>query len=120
MNPFHQFSRHFALLLPALLLIGVAPLGAVEVHVATNGDGSNPGTSAKPFATLEGARDAVRSLIKKGLDVNVTIRIHSGRYELERTLVVGLDDSTPTGRTITYAAVEGEGPVFTSCKVIDG
>jgi hypothetical protein len=33
---------------------------AAGSHVATNGNDANPGTKAKPFATLKRARDAIR------------------------------------------------------------
>ena len=34
---------------------------AAEFHIASTGNDANPGTAAKPFATLQKARDAVRS-----------------------------------------------------------
>ena len=36
---------------------------AAEFYVAADGDDTNPGTEAQPFATVGKARDAVRSLI---------------------------------------------------------
>jgi hypothetical protein len=37
----------------ALLLLPLAALNAAELHVASNGDDANPGTEAKPFATIQ-------------------------------------------------------------------
>jgi hypothetical protein len=34
---------------------------ATEFYVALNGNDANPGAKAKPFASLEAARDAIRS-----------------------------------------------------------
>ncbi|MFA6561228.1 MAG: hypothetical protein WCV00_04915 [Verrucomicrobiia bacterium] len=48
-------------LLSILTLIAVTLVGtAAEFYVATNGDDANPGTKAKPFATLERARNAAQ------------------------------------------------------------
>ena len=48
-------------------LLAVAMFGcqitlAAEFHVAPTGNDANPGTKAKPFATLERARETVRAL----------------------------------------------------------
>ena len=42
------------------LLLTVGPALSATFHVAPGGSDTNPGTSEKPFATLEAARDAVR------------------------------------------------------------
>lgn len=38
---------------------------AAEFHVAPGGSDANPGTKAKPFATLEAARNAIRAVKSK-------------------------------------------------------
>jgi hypothetical protein len=42
----------------ALALAGSLPTGTLQFHVAPTGNDANPGTAARPFATLERARDA--------------------------------------------------------------
>ena len=54
--------KHAITLLAALLLAPLAALHAAEFHVALNGSDANPGTSSKPFASLERARDEIRKL----------------------------------------------------------
>jgi hypothetical protein len=49
-------------LFTVLLMTLPASLCAAEFHVAPNGNDANPGTGAKPFATLERGRDAARKL----------------------------------------------------------
>jgi hypothetical protein len=44
----------------ALALVRTAAF-ATGFHVAPNGHDANPGTQAKPFATRECARDAIRT-----------------------------------------------------------
>ena len=57
---------------------------AASFTIATNGDDKNPGTQQQPFATLEGARGAIRNLKKRsGLPPGgVTVWIHGGIYPL--------------------------------------
>ena len=57
-----------------------APRSAPAFHVAVGGDDANPGTEAAPFATLAGARDAVRERIRDVLTDDVVVEIHGGRY----------------------------------------
>lgn len=60
---------------------------AGEFHVAPGGDDNNPGTPAKPFTTLERARDAAR---QAGGGVVV---LESGTYRRSDTLVLDARDS---------------------------
>jgi hypothetical protein len=53
--PLHS-SVHSAVKLPEL------PPAIYTVHVAPQGNDANPGTAKKPFATLERARDEIRSV----------------------------------------------------------
>lgn len=43
------------------LMAAALTAGAAEFHVAPNGDAANTGSAARPFATLEAARDAIRA-----------------------------------------------------------
>lgn len=97
-----------------------------DFYVATNGSDEWSGTLAQPdasqtdgpFATLERARDAVRGLRKRGAG-DVVVLIRGGTYQLNRTVVFGLQDSGQGTATITYAAYPGEKPVFSSGQEID-
>lgn len=93
-------------------------MNKTTLYVSPAGNDSNPGSQEKPLASLKGARDAVRKLIKDGLENDLRIEIAGGKYQLDETVVFGLEDSAPAGCTITYAAREGEEPIFTSGKKI--
>jgi len=76
-----------------ILTIGVmlsSPLWSAEFHVSPQGDDANDGSSAKPFATLTRARDAMRAAKKNGGD---TIWIHGGNFALPQTLELIAADS---------------------------
>jgi hypothetical protein len=94
--------------------------GAAELYVSPGGADSNPGTKERPLATLEGARNAVRGLIANSPKENITVWIRGGTYRLRKTVVFGLEDSAPLGRTITYQAYAGEEPIFTSAVPVTG
>jgi len=63
-------------------------------YVATNGSDANPGTREAPFATLEGARDAVRKQIQKGLKEPVTVKITEGVYYTGNIVLTDEDGGT--------------------------
>lgn len=99
-----------------------------DFYVSVNGDdgwsGVAPVTDAissdGPFATLSRARDAVRELKQKSPDKNVVVHIRGGRYQLDETVVFGLEDSGQGSTTVTYEAYPGETPVFSSGQEISG
>lgn len=82
-----------------------------NLYVAPDGDDSNPGTEAKPFATLERARDAVRKF-KQNVPKPITIFVREGTYYLSRPLVFTPADSGTDLQPITYAAYPGEKPTI--------
>ena len=76
---------------------------AADFYVAPNGSDANSGTQAKPFATVERARDAIRELKKAGpLKEAVTVRLAGGNYPLAREVRFGPEDSGTAAFPITY------------------
>jgi hypothetical protein len=86
-------------------------------HVAPNGNDANPGTESKPFATIEKARQTVRSLNKK-MTGDIVVLIHDGTYFLEQPLVFESLDSGMNGYDVIYQAVPGATPVISGGKRI--
>jgi len=89
-------------------------LKAVFIYIATNGDDSNPGTRAKPFATLERAKMAVRSLKVNNPGVDITVYLKGGTYPIRETVVFGLEDSGGENQSITYESFPGESAILSS------
>jgi hypothetical protein len=87
---------------------------AADFHVSPRGHDQNPGTEARPFATLTRARDAVRELKKTQPARDYVVTIHGGIYRVHETIVFTLSDSAADGHTITYSAAANEKPVFTT------
>lgn len=94
--------------IPAMLLAAEPTL-----FVAPNGKDTAPGTRDKPLATLTGARDTLRR-VRTGRE-KALVYIRGGFYEVGETVVFGPQDSGAT-----YAAYEGEKPVFVASRVING
>ncbi len=109
------------LLIGALLCGGV---GAAEVtlYVAPTGADTATGTAAAPFATLERARDAIRSLKQdgQGLSGPVTVLLREGVYRLQQPLLLTPADSGTATAPITYQACPGERPILSGGEVVTG
>ena len=98
-------SLRIAMTVAALAAATWAPaLASVTLHVKPNGADSNPGTRSRPFATLERARDAVRSLQRNArLDSGpVTVAVHPGIYELPKPMEITSGDSGTAGVPIVW------------------
>ena len=94
--------------------------GATEFHVAINGKDTNGGTRFAPFASLERACAAVRSLkLSRGLSAEgVTVWIHGGEYALSSTFELSADDSGETNRFIVYRSFAKEEVRLTGGRVL--
>ena len=108
-----------ALLVPSA--VSAAPEGKeVVLYVSPSGNDGNGGNREHPFATLEKARDAVRSIRSGpgGREKDVTVRLRGGTYILARPFVLGVEDGGTPGHSVTYAAEEGEMPVLSGGMLI--
>jgi Right handed beta helix region len=83
----------------------------LTLYVSSNaGNDRNPGTLAKPFLTIERARDAIRELKMRAAlgTIAVTVYLRGGIYPLTRTFALSEQDSGISGAPITYAAYQNE------------
>lgn len=100
-------------LLAVALAITAHTAIAADLFVAPHGNDASPGTQAKPFASLERARDAVRELKKAGpLKEAVNVWLRDGVYRLSKPIVFTPGDSGTAGMPVTYASVAGETAVL--------
>lgn len=120
--------------LPACAL-AVLPMSAFagEFFVAPNGNDSNPGTAAAPFATLEKARDAVRqakaasqsasksaSQSETAPDEAWTVHLAEGTYTMTAPIRFSTEDSgTPTA-PVTYRGAENGKTVLSGAIELTG
>ncbi len=87
----------------------------LTLHVSPAGNDSNPGTAQKPLASLEGARDRLRSLRKADTvpAEGAVVLVHGGEYRVGQTFTLGPEDSGRAGAPLVYRAAAGEAPRFT-------
>ena len=109
------------------------PEPAAVFHVASVGatDSAGPaatttpdGSEARPFASLQQARDAVRALKKSHGGIlparGVRVVIHGGEYPVQETLRLTAEDSGTAHSPVVYQAKPGETPVFSGGVRIAG
>ena len=102
---------------------------AAAFFVATRGNDAwsgtlsepNPAKTDGPFASLAGARDAVRELkAKEGLKAPVTVMVRGGCYYLQEPLVLTPADSGTDRGPILYRAYPGEKAVINGGRPVTG
>lgn len=102
-------ARPAHLLILGTILLAILPGRAAQLYVSTAGNDNNPGTRAKPFATLERARDEVRRLrLADRLKGGATIWLGSGDYVRTNALELTAADSGAANAPIVWRAAEGE------------
>jgi hypothetical protein len=89
-------------------VIASASLYAAEIYVSPRGRNGNPGTKAKPVATLQSAQKIVRQYIAEGLQEPVNIVIGGGIYYLDAPLTLSPKDSGTAECPITWCAADGD------------
>ena len=102
------------LLLNAFLISSLSFASAKTVYIAPNGNDANPGTKARPFATVQKAQDAI--------EPGDTVYIRGGIYRMSEAQIARkegiyanvtyLDKSGKPGAMINYFAYPGEKPTF--------
>jgi hypothetical protein len=101
--------KRVVLIATSCLYAGLGWAGGV--YVAPNGNDANPGTKAKPFATLQRARDAARMLEADG-DRRIVVR--GGTY-YDVSLVL-----EPADSGLAIEAAPGETPVLYGGRRVTG
>jgi len=113
-------KRMHCLPIAGLICQTALSLSARDFHVAPEGADANPGTQAKPFATLTAARDAVRALVRDGLTANVTVHVGGGVYFLDEPLTFGPEDSGTARFSVTYRGAADRPTVISGGRRITG
>jgi hypothetical protein len=90
------------------------PKPGLELYVAPGGRDSNPGTRRAPFATLERARDEIRTRRQRGSlpPGSIQVIVRGGTYRVARTLELEAQDSGSDRAPVVFRAANGEQPIF--------
>lgn len=119
-----------AVTLATVLVAEVRAAEPIVFHVATCGNDAWSGKPAKPnngntdgpFATVERARDAIRSLKQAGKlpAGGVVVEILAGRYELSKPIELSAEDSGTAESPIIYRARQGDAVHISGGRVMTG
>jgi hypothetical protein len=105
-----------------MVLIAAGPIFSqptTDFYVSPRGSDANPGTKNRPFRTIARAQQAVRAT-NQNMQRDITVYLSGGEYPLEQTVVFDARDSGTNGHLVIYRAVEGESPMISGGKKING
>jgi len=92
----------------------------LDFFVATDGDDRAAGTRERPFATLEGARDAIRGFRQSGgLKAPVTVWVRGGLYYRTKTFELTREDSGARTAPVVYRSYPHESVHLVGGRPID-
>lgn len=103
-----------------IFLVFMSGCKSREFYVSLNGSDQNPGTKAKPFLTIQKARQAVRTELTNGMNGDITVYLADGKYFIPETLHFNPDDSGNNGLKVTYKAGKGANPEISGGIEITG
>ena len=97
---------------------------AMDIYVSVDGSAQADGSLAKPYGSLPDAVEAARALRKAGNTEPVKIILRGGRHQLNQTLVLGLEDGSPSDSNAAvlpkYGAGESSGPAYLTFAAYPG
>ena len=104
-------NRLVQVLIHAGVVLGLPLLCAADFfHISPTGNDANPGSETRPFATLEAARDTVRTLIADGKlpTGGCTIWLRGGDYVRTSTLELNASDSGTAESPVVWRSCPDE------------
>ncbi len=106
----------------AVALVLASQCAAATFFVATNGNNANPGNEAKPFATLERARDVIRQRRASGSlpAGGITVEVRGGIYERSQPFELTEADGGSKDAPVVYRARKGESVRLVGGRVVTG
>lgn len=122
-----KWQRIVVFLLTLSMLISAVPVFAAAeeercvLYVATDGNDGNDGSITRPLATLQGARDKIRSLKQSGnYEKGFVVYVRDGRYNMSESLKLDERDSGTEAAPITYRAYGDEKVTLTGGVSVSG
>ncbi len=108
-------------ILIAIVFFSISANAQVEFFVSPTGNDTNPGTAEQPFASLTGARNAIRRYKKEhNSAVSFIVTIADGVYNIKEPFVLTSEDGGTPGHPVIYKAEKGAKPVFSGGRTIKG
>ncbi len=92
---------------------------SIRLHVSAAATGKADGSAAKPFATLEAARDALRKLRRRGPATTAEVLVAPGVYRLAAPLAFTPEDGGTAKHPVTWRG-DGGRPLLSGARAISG
>lgn len=99
-------------ILPALIVISFN-VQALDLYVSKSGKDTNPGTIARPLATIEAAQKKIRTIHE-----SVVVYVREGTYYLKKPVVFLPEDSRKPDEAVIYKSYQGEKVVISGAAEI--
>jgi len=125
----HVVSAVIVIIFVCGIVTGCSTSGEHVVYVSPEGNDAWSGTVADPkgdgtdgpFATLEKARDAVRTLRQSDTPIKggITVVLRGGVYRIERTLHLSAEDSGTHDAPVVWRSAAGEKAVLLGGVVVN-
>lgn len=117
-------SRAAVFALIALIFLGgcmnfAQPSPQTQFYLSPDGDDRADGSLARPWRTLERARDHIRT-ISADMRQDITVYLRGGTYTLEKPFELSAADSGRNGHNIIYQAFPGESPLLSGGVAVTG
>ena len=90
-----------------------------EFFVSPTGNDKNPGTFEFPFASLQKARDTIRT-ININMKGDILVNLRAGVYKLSVPFLLTREDSGTNGFSIIYQSYRNEIPIISGGVEING
>lgn len=90
------------------------PAPGLTLHVSSQGNDAGNGSAEQPFASLQRARNEIRTRRHSGSlpAGTVEVLVHGGAYHVSRTFSVSETDSGTESAPVVFRAAPGEQPIF--------
>lgn len=102
------------------LILQTSAAEPILLHVSPQGSDAGEGSAARPLATLDGARLAVRKARAAHPGTAITVRMAGGSYPLLRAVEFGPEDGGSPESPVVYEAAPGEKPQLDGGRPITG
>lgn len=97
----------------------VSAVTQITYYISPTGSDANPGTISQPFATVQHARDVIRT-VNSNMTGDIIVYLRGGTYTLSSTLQLGSQDSGTNGFNIIYQNYPSETPVISGGMSVTG
>ena len=108
------------LIFTVILFLQIPAVCAADFWVSTTGSDLNPGTKEQPFASLHKGIETVAGIFEKDSDENCTLWLISGKYFLEKPIVLDVELLKNQEGKFSIKALPGEVPIISGGKEING